>query len=289
MIDLSVIVLNYNNSDMLKGCLKSVYDSTSGVSFEVIVVDNASTDDSLQMVKANFPKARIIENRMNLGFSKANNMGLAAASGKYCMLLNNDTIVKDGAFKQLVEFMDKTPTCGACGPKLLNEDGSVQRQGGIFAVPFWRAKSPVSVSFLMGACLMVRREVVKSVGMLDENLFFYNDDLDWVRRIKGAGHKLFFVPSSEVIHFGGGGAKQTFNRRMFIEGFRGGLYFCKKHYGALAYHLYRFTLALFFPLSVLLLAFSVPFRGVPAFKERLSAYYEILRIALFGPVEYPWK
>ena len=289
MVDLSVIVLNYNNSDMLKGCLKSVFDTTSDINFEVIVVDNASTDDSLQMVKANFPKARIIGNRMNLGFSKANNMGLSASSGRYCMLLNNDTIVKDGAFRHLVEFMDKTPSCGACGPKLLNENGSAQRQGGIFALPFWRARRPVSVSFIMGACLLVRREAVKSVGLLDENLFFYNDDLDWVRRIKAADHKLFFVPSSEVIHFGGGGAKQTFNRRMFIEGFRGGLYFCKKHYGIVAFNIYRALLAAIFPFAALLLTFSIPFSGLPSFKDKLNAYFEIFKIALFGPVEYPWK
>ena len=288
-MDLSIIVINLNNSRILKDCLRSIFDLTTKASFEVIVVDNASTDDSVGMVKENFPGIILIENKQNLGFPKANNQGLNLSKGRYCMLLNNDTIMKNNALDKLVEFMDANPVVGACGPKLLNIDGTPQRQGGFFGIPFWKTDKPKEVGFIMGACLVVRRETIEKVGKLDENLFFYNEDLDWCKRIKTTGWKIYFVPQAEVIHYGGYSTRRTFNKRMFVEGFRGGLYFCKKHYGVLAHYIYRAVLALFFPIAVMGLVITIPLKGYSEFKEKFQAYLDILKISLFGPVEYPWK
>jgi GT2 family glycosyltransferase len=269
--------------------LASVFDSTKRVGFEVIVVDNGSTDGSVAAVKKNFPSVRVIENGENLGFSKANNRGISQGTGRYCLLLNNDTIAKAGAFDHLVEFMDKNPSCGASGPRLLNEDGSVQRQGGFLGSPFWNASVPRPVQFVTGACFMVRREAISKAGLLDENLYFYNEDLDWCRRIRGAGWKIFFVPQAEVIHLGGYSTRREISRTMFVEGFRGGLYFCRKHYGLIAYQIYRVALALLFPAVLLLLLLSLPLSGAKKFLDKASAYFDVFKIALFGPIEYPWN
>jgi GT2 family glycosyltransferase len=278
MIDLSIIIVNLNNSKLLKECIASIYNSTHKISIEIILSDNGSTDDSVQMVKTSFPQVKVIENEENLGFSKANNKGLKIAVGRYKMLLNNDTIVKDGAFDALVAYMDQNPKVGACGPKLLNVDGSIQRQGGIFNQKFWLSPSPTEVKFVIGACLLVRKETITKVGLMDENLFFYNDDLDWCISIRRAGYKIMFVPQAELTHYGGFSSKRTFNKQLFIEGFRGGIYFSRKHYGLLASIIYR----LFLLIGTII---AIPFYVLvpkPDYNAKLRAFLGIF-LLVFNP------
>jgi len=175
--------------------------------------------------------------------------------------------------------MDKNTKIGACGPKLLNTDGTIQKQGGVFGKKFYLSKKPVPVDFVIGACLMVRREVIEKVGMMDENLFFYNDDLDWCMSIRKAGWKIYFFPEAKIIHYGGYSSKRVFNRRLFVEGFKGGLYFCKKHYGVLAWIIYRLLLTFGMIIAIPLLIFSFPVKR-EKFLDRLLAYLDILRISL---------
>ena len=280
MIDLSILIVNYNGREYLENCLNSVYRQTHRVSFEIIFVDNHSSDNSAEIVKTKFPKVKIIQNRENLGFDKANNQGLNIYQGKYALLLNNDTITRDGSFDKMVEFMERNPQAGACGPKLLNTDGTPQHQGGLFARQFWRSKVPTKVDYVLGACLLVRREAIDKVGGLDENFFFSNDDLDWCRRIRKAGWDIYFVPGAEVIH-AGGFTTRRFKEKLFVEGFRGGLYFCKKHYGGLAYQTYRLTLAF----SMLpAIGFSFLFYPLLKNKRKLNAFIQILVIALRGEI-----
>ena len=276
MIDLSIIIVNHNGRGFLEDCLNSVFKNTHQAEFEMIFVDNNSSDNSVEFVRTNFPSVRIIENKENIGFSGANNQGLKIYQGRYALLLNADTIVKEGALDQMLEFMDKNPKAGACGPRLVNRDGTPQHQGGLFARKFWLSKVPVKVDYILGACLMVRREVIDKVGGLDENFFFSNEDLDWCRRIRPAGWDVYFVPQPEVVHFGGFTIK-SFDRQLFIEGFRGGLYFCEKHYGPLAYQTYRFLLA-----SAMLLAvfFSIIFYPLIKNKQKPGAFWQIFLIAL---------
>ncbi len=281
MIDLSIIIVNYNNRKVLKDCLASIYSSTRKASFEIIVSDNGSTDGSGQMVRTEFPQAKLIENGENLGFIKASNLGLKIYRGRYAMLLNNDTVVKSGAFDRMINFMDKTPEAGACAPKLLNTDGTIQHQGGLFIKKFWNASSPIVIDFAIGACLLVRRDVIDRIGFLDEKLFFYNDDLDWCLRIRRAGFKIYFIPDAEVIHYGGYSSKRVFNRRLFVEGFQGGIYFCRKHYGVIPWIVYRLLLFTGILVYLPFFALSYPIKR-EKFADRFLAYVDILKVSLLG-------
>jgi hypothetical protein len=283
MNDISIIIVNYNNIRFLEACLNSVYNSTHRANFEIIFVDNKSIDNSVELVKSKFPTVRIIENKENLGFGKANNKGLAVYQGRYALLLNTDTIVKESAFDRLLEFMDSHPKAGACGPKLMNTDGTPQQQGGMLSRKFWLASEPVKVDFVIGACLMVRREVIDQVGGLDEGFFFANDDLDWCLRVRKAGWDVYFLPQAEVVHYGGFTTK-LFSQRPYVEGFRGGLYFAKKHYGWLVYQAYRLILGLG---VTLLFIFSLPLYPLLPNKQKLSAYLKILGICVKGELTPP--
>jgi uncharacterized protein (TIGR03492 family) len=285
MIDLSVIIVNRNNRDFLTDCLRSVYAGTSRAKPEVIMIDNGSSDGSVALVEKEFPAVKIIRNETNLGFCRANNQGLKIYQGRYALLLNTDTVVQPGAFERLIEFMERHPKAGACGPKLLNRNGTPQHQGGLFAPKFWLSKQPVKVDYVIGACLLVRRTVIDIVGGLDENFFFSNDDLDWCRRIKKAGWDIYFLPEAEVVHYGGYTISK-FNLPIFVEGFRGGLYFCKKHYGLAVYQLYRWLLAFTMALAVLLVLLPA---FLPSYRQKLSAYWQIFWIAVRGDLLPSYK
>jgi len=281
MIDLSIIIVNRNNSKILQECLGSIYKNTRKTALEIIVVDNNSSDGSQDMVKMFFPKVNLIRNEDNAGFSKASNRGLKIFRGRYACLLNNDTIIKESALDRMVEFMDRNANVGACAPKLLNTDGTIQHQGSIFQKKFWMSQIPVEITFAIAACIMVRRETINKVGLLDEKLFFYNEDLDWCKRIIKAGYKIFFVPESEVIHYGGYSSKNEFNKFIFVEGFRGGLYFVKKHYGNVVFSIYRAILSCALVAFIPFFLLSYPLNP-NKFKDRLFAYLEILKISTFG-------
>ena len=276
MIDLSVIIVCRNNLRYLPDCLTSLHQSFHRLKFEVILVDNGSTDDSLNFVRNKFPAVKIIANQGNFGFSRANNQGFKLATGRFVMLLNADTISKDGAIEQLFDFLEAHPATGAVAPKLLNIDGTIQHQGGLFSRRFWLAKEPVKVDFAVGAALMVGKEVIKQVGGLDENFFFANDDLDWCLRIRQAGWPIYFVPQAEIIHYGGYTTKK-FNPLLLIEGWRGGLYFARKHHGWLVYQLYRSLLVL-----SMLLAIPVTFLFD---RPRAAAFRDILLLTLRGEIK----
>ena len=237
----------------------------------MIFVDNHSSDGSVAWVQRNFPQVKVIENQANLGFTKANNQGLKIYHGKYALLLNTDTVVKDEALDKMVEFMDAHPKAGACGPKLLNRDSSIQAEGGSFGKKFWLSKVPTRVNFVIGACLMVRRETIDKVGGMDESFFFANDDIDWCLSIRKAGWEVYFLPQAEVLHYGGFTTKR-YEETILVEGFRGGLYFAKKHYGIFIYQIYRFFLAL----GILIL---IPFN-----QQKRGAYIQILKICLQGKI-----
>lgn len=274
MKDLCIIIVNMDCQALLKKCLQSIYASTHKISFEIILVDNASCDGSQKMVKESFPGVKLIENTENLGFTKASNQGLRLCNAKYAMLLNNDTEIKDSAFDRMFDFMETHLKVGACGPKLLNVDGSIQQQGSLLGQRFWKSKDPKETNFVIGACLMVRKEVLEKVGLLDENLYFYNEDLDWCKSIRKAGYKLYYLPQAEVVHYGGYSSKRSFNRRLFVEGFKGGLYFCRKHYGLIAYLLYSLILGM---AMICALAFLSLFYFRKDRSAKLSAYADIIK------------
>ena len=244
MIDLSVIVVSYNTQKLLRDCLASIFKQTKDLTYEVIVVDNASTDGSLPMVKKIFPKVLVIENKENLGFSKANNQALRLAQGKAILLLNSDTKVVGHALKKLIDFAETKEKLAVVGPKLLNADGSRQPSTAPFLkLPralLWLATgdrflyaSPAAerkVDWVMGAALLVKKEVVAKVGGLDEQFFMYLEEVEWCYRIKKAGWQVWFYPGAEVYHLVRGSSPE--GKQRAVMGIYTGLpYFYGKHYG----------------------------------------------------------
>lgn len=221
---LSIIILNWNTSDLLQQTLASVYKETAGFDYEVIVVDNASSDYSVEKVRQNYPQARVIVNEGNIGFSKGNNVGLKVAQGEYLMLLNSDVIVRDGAINQLVKFLDEHPEAVMVGPRLINSDGSFQAScrrklpnpWNSFVYLFGlkklikaeyksdsRPEAVEETEGLSGAAMMFRRQVYETIGGLDEDFFMYGEDLDFCFRVKEKVGRIFFVGTAVITHLYG--------------------------------------------------------------------------------------
>jgi GT2 family glycosyltransferase len=236
-MDLSIVIVNYNTGHLLRACLESLPSAVSGLEYEVWVVDNASQDNSADMVAAEFPTVQLIASEQNLGFAKANNLALKRASGRYCLLLNPDTEPKPGALRRMVDYLDTHPDVGAVGPKLLNSDGSLQRNGRPFPSPlrellgfdiirkffsgllglkfeFGRDDFDVEwdVDHVSGACIMVPRRVIEAVGMLDEAFFMFYEEVEWCWRIKRAGYRVVYLPQAEVVHHWMGSVKTQYRQ-----------------------------------------------------------------------------
>lgn len=227
-MDISVIILNYNTVELTRKCLQTVFASRLGnYSMEVIVCDNGSTDESCKMIRKEFPQVILIENKKNLGFAGGNNPGITRAKGRYILLLNTDTEVPNDTFRIMLEFMDEHSEVGASTCKLLLSDGSMDpacHRG--FPTP-WAAfsyflklerlfpKNKVfggyhlgyknfstihEVDVISGAFFLVRREVIYRVGMMDEDYYFYGEDMDWCYKIKEAGWKIIYNPTTSILH-----------------------------------------------------------------------------------------
>lgn len=254
--DLSVVVINLNGKQLLDDCLRSLRQAAPRHRLETIVVDNGSTDGSAAMVREKYPEAILIENDENLGFTKANNQGVHQSTGRYIMLLNNDTRVVPGAFSKAIEFMDETPGAGAAGLKLLNEDGSLQlscRRFPSFSQALFSRYSlltklwpgnPFSAGYLMtdfehdriqevdwvsGACLLFRRSVLRRIGALDERFFMYSEDVDYCYRVWELGWKVVYYPNAEVYHLIGQDTKKV-RVKLTLERHKSMYKFYKKHY-----------------------------------------------------------
>ena len=243
MIDLSIFIVNYNGAKFISQCLDSVFASDVQFTYEVIVVDNNSTDSSLSLLKKYGAQIQLINNSENQGFSYANNQAAESAKGKTYFLLNNDTILEKDTLQILFEFLKENPKVGAITPKLCFEDGRLQAPGSIFGK--WRFNSlvPVQVPFIAGAAVMMSASVYKAIGGLDANLFFYNDDIDMCKMLTKLGYPIYYVPTAKLIHFGG---LSTKFRKIgsLIEGYRGGLYVCYKHYHKIVFFIYQFLVLL---------------------------------------------
>ncbi len=219
-LDLSVILVSYNSCVLLEACLRSLTSSLADFPYEIILVDNASQDGTVEMVEHAFPEVRLIRNRENLGYPIANNQGIAAARGEQVLLLNPDTEVLPGAFERLITELRDRPRAGAVAPILRLPSGRIQVSFG-WSVGFlselakklalnrylsrWagRTKSPRKVGWLGGACLLIRSEVLEQVGGFDEMFFLYFEDIDLSYRIRKLGFDLYLVPEVEIRHVGG--------------------------------------------------------------------------------------
>ena len=309
MLDLSVVIVNWNVRELLRRCLRSVLASgrLGGLAMEVIVVDNASSDGSVEMVRAEFPPVRLIANEENLGFTRANNQGITASRGRYVLLLNPDTEVLGDALGAMVDYMDVHPDVGALGPMLLNPDGSVQSSRRRFptlatallesTVFQWelsrdnrilrryyvldRPDDEVQeVDWVTGACILMRREAIEEVGLLDEGFFMYSEELDWCRRARGRGWKVIYLPEAKVVHYGGKSSEQVVPFR-HIQFQRSKVRYFRKHHGLLwAWILRLFLLAMYVYLLIVealkwLVGHKRPLRAA-----RVRAYWQVLRSGL---------
>ena len=234
-MDLSVIIVNWNTSDLLHNCLQTVFEGIYQQQIEVIVVDNASDDHSCEMVQQDFPSVKLIESTTNLGFAGGNNLALRHAIGRYILLLNTDTLIHGRVLPDAIEWLDQHPTVGVMGPRVLNEDGSVQPSCSAFPslrhlamqtlgltrlkrldayrMTGWDRRTARTVDVISGAAMFVRSSAMRQVGLLDEAFFFYGEETDWCRRFADAGWKLVFVPIPEITHFGNGSVAKLNHRR----------------------------------------------------------------------------
>ena len=286
-MDLSVVFLSYNTKDFTEGALRTVIDATEGLEVEIFVADNDSRDGSPDMVAEKFPQVRLILNGANLGFSAGTNVALREATGRYVMLLNTDTLVRKDTLRTLVDFMDAHPEAGAAGCKILNPDGSLQldsRRGfpsplaafskmsglsrlfprhprlGHYNMTYLDPEEISEVEVLSGSCMVVRKEVMDQVGMMDEDYFMYGDDIDWCYRIHSAGWKIYYVPTTEIIHFRGESGRAEPLRILYLKS-KAMSIFVNKHMR----HRFRF-----FP--IWLLQVAIAFYGLLKFGLRLARH-----------------
>ena len=260
LLDLSVIVVNWNTRDLLADCLRSVYETVHDLAYEVFVVDNASTDGSIAMVRERFPNVHLIENSENVGFARANNQAIAQATGRYLMLLNSDATLTLNSASKMVSFCELHSDIAVLGPSLVDAQGVPQLSWAAFP-SLWsellsvhvRTKRPYpavnmpgerafSVDWLAGACLLVRRSTVERVGAMDEAFFLYCEETDWCLRIKESGGAIVYLPAAEAVHLEGRSSRQS-SRSAWLR-YDSKLIYARKHLGPAQATVLRFGFAL---------------------------------------------
>lgn len=228
-MDLSIIIVSYNTKEILRNCLNSVRLSTkdAGYQSEIIVVDNGSKDESAEMVRKDFPDTKLIKNTTNLGFARANNIGIKASKGKYTLLLNSDTVIFSDVIPKMIEFMKKNPKVGVSTCRVELENGKLDpacHRGfptpwasftyftglekifpkckifGQYHQTYKDLSTLHEIDSCSGAFYFIRRRVIEDVGLLDEDYFIYGEDLDWSYRIKQKGWKIYFNPNTKILH-----------------------------------------------------------------------------------------
>jgi GT2 family glycosyltransferase len=253
--DISVVIVCWNAKDYLKLCLESLASAPPRRSMEVLVVDNASADDSVEMIETKFPWVKLIKSSENLGFSKGNNVAIRQAQGRYIALINPDVIVLPGCLDTLAGFLDQHPKVGNVGPRVFNPDMTQQSTCRRFptlwnnfcsatalATTFTKSRvlagehmwffshdRTIAVDVLVGCFSMIRRETFDTVGLLDENLFMYGDDVDWCRRARNAGWEVVFYPGARAIH-DRGKITAPYPVRFALAQQRSVLYYWSKHH-----------------------------------------------------------
>ncbi len=269
MKDLGIVIVTWNTRDYLRRCLQTVLASEGSLAFEVVVVDNGSEDGSAAMVAAEFPQVRLIAGHGNIGYPAGNNLGLRAFgyadppeavaldAPRYALLLNPDTELPPDTLARMLAYMDTHPEVGVAGPKLVLPDGTLdlacRRSVPTIEISFWRLigfsklfpksrrfarynmtflpeDEEAEVGSVVGAFMLVRREAIERVGLLDESFFMYGEDLDWCKRIGEAGYKIMYYPGVEVLHVKRAASRQS--RRARLEFVRAFLIFYRKHFRA---------------------------------------------------------
>ena len=274
-LDVSVIVVNWNTQEVTCNCLRSIYEQPSRLACEVVVIDNASSDRSVEAIRQEFPQVRLIENKENRGFAAANNQGMALARGRYVLLLNSDTIVLDSALDKVIDFADEHADAAVVGCRVLNPDKTLQRTCFMFPsllnmflaasylyrlfprnkffgrerMTWWDRDDVREVDVVTGCFMLVRKGAIDQVGYMDDRFFMYGEETDWCYRFKRAGWKVLFAPVAEIIHLGGQSSDQV-KGPMCLQ-LRGSiLSFLRKHKGLWSYVPSCVLVSLFFFLRI---------------------------------------
>lgn len=260
-MDVSIVIVSFNTCRLLDECIASIKKETR-CSHEIIVVDNASTDESCGMLRKKYPDVRLIENEKNVGFAKANNQGFAIASGRYYLMLNPDTVVLEGAIDKLIAFMDQNPGVGICSPRNVDREGNLQRNCDHFPsfwnnlcsytnlvnifpkvnmfrrsrMLYWDYSDLRDVDRVMGCSLMIRVNLYHQLGGMDENYFMYFEETDLCYRSKKSGYRTVYIPYASLIHYHGESTKEVLeknviNRTIIDYHYKSQYYFLKKNYG----------------------------------------------------------
>lgn len=266
----TVVILNFNTEHLLQKCLTSLFKNGESSHFNVWVVDNASVDDSISMLKKDFPEVKIIQNSTNLGFAGGNNVALSQVRTENVLLLNSDTIILDNAVDQLTNFLEREKF-GIISCKLLNPNKSLQPNAGdlpsIFPIFFWLSgldDLPIvgkllpsfhrkdkdfysmekEVGWVSGSVMMIKRSVIDKIGLMDDSIFMYGEDVDYCLRAKKSGFKIGWTNSAQIIHLGGGSSKDPRSRQWLGE-FKGLIFLYKKHFGLLSAFILRLVIYFF--------------------------------------------
>lgn len=268
-MDVTIVIVSYNVADFLNECLVSIKKETT-CEYEIIVVDNNSKDSSVEVVKAYHPDVKLRQIQSNIGFVKANNEAFKVADGRYIFMLNPDTVVLDGAIDKLVQFMDEHQEVGACGPKNLNPDLSLQhnchhfptaamrliehfrlarkyprnRLFGKEFMTYWHYNEIKEVEWITGCSLLLRKTALNQVGYLDENYFMYSEETDICYRVNKAGWKVIFYPGAEIIHYQGKSSSNLKEEELISNSvlkhlFNSKYYFFKKNYSCINFVLLK--------------------------------------------------
>ncbi|MBN1593226.1 MAG: glycosyltransferase [Candidatus Coatesbacteria bacterium] len=260
----SIIIVNWNVKELLISCIESIRETAKSIRHEIIVVDNNSHDGSVDALAEGFPDVKVIKNLRNAGFAVANNVAARRALGRYICFLNPDTIIHEGALQAMIDALESDDKIGLVGPKLLNEDGSLQPSARNFLTNLnlmmshlmfkpifsqrirsklvyedWDHNETREVDWLVGACLMLRRTVLEEIGPFDEGYFMFHEDTDLCYRTKKAGYKVFFVHDAEVVHFGGRSCEQRWGDFTVLKYLASKHIFIRKHYGRFALFTHR--------------------------------------------------
>jgi GT2 family glycosyltransferase len=316
MIDVSIIIVNWNTKELLLNCIESLYDETHDAAMEIIVVDNGSSDGSPEAVKSTYPQVKVICNNENLGFAKANNIGIAESVGRYVCLVNSDIKALDAVVDRLSAYMDQHPEIGAIGPKTVNDDMSIRVNTrrfptlwNTFCETFFLADlfpshslfrgrtmtwfshmETKNVDVLSGCFLMVRREVVEKVGALDDTFFIYGEDTDWCKRMNQNKWAVVFFADTKAIHYAGASSSAA-PIRFLIELTKADLQYWKKHHNIIEYSLYQILMIIHFFIRALawLMSSVIKSSNREISKAKYKSYFARMKWLLFNrgrrPVE----
>lgn len=257
MIALSAIVVSWNAKRYVHECLTSLCNQNLNVDFEIVLVDNASSDGTPEMVRRDFPQVTVIDNSRNFGFAKANNIGIEAARGRYIALINSDVNVPASCLQRLYTFLEHSPAVGVVGPRMLTADGHFGRSymrfpniwnclctalclnslhngklfGGVLMTDF-DGQRTIDVDVLNGWFLMLRREALETVGLLDERFFMYGEDVDWSYRFYKAGWRRVYFAGASALHYGGASSSRA-AAKFYVQMHKANFQYWKKHHSAL--------------------------------------------------------